>query len=88
MKTSASRQQAAAWYESHLEGRLDRRWEAWFDEMTLTAGADGTTVLSGRVVDQAALHGLLARLRDLGLPLVSLVRVDPAEPSTSRWPCR
>jgi hypothetical protein len=72
------------WYEICLQGRLDERWSTWFDGLTLTAGVDTgggvCTVLRGQVVDQAALHGLLARLRDVGLPLVSLTRVEPAPP--------
>jgi hypothetical protein len=80
MNTSASGQDEPGCYEIHLRGRLDRRWETWFDGMTLTTGSDGTTVLRGRVPDQAALHGLLARLHDLGLPLLSVVPVDPEEP--------
>jgi hypothetical protein len=65
------------WYEIRLQGRLDPRWSAWFDGLTLTAEADGTTVLAGPVIDQAALHGVLARLRDLGLPLISVTQVEP-----------
>jgi hypothetical protein len=80
MNSPCTGQQEPGWYEIHLQGRLDRRWETWFDEMTLTTGTDGTTVLRGRVADQAALHGLLARLRDLGLPLLSLARLDPEGP--------
>lgn len=64
------------WYEIRLRGRLDPRWSTWFDGMSLTAGADGTTVLRGPVADQAALHGVLARLRDLGLPLISVRAVS------------
>jgi hypothetical protein len=65
-----------SWYEIHVQGRFDPRWGVWFDAMSMTAGADGTTVIRGPVPDQAALHGLLARLRDLGVPLLSVVRVD------------
>ena len=65
------------WYEIHLRGRLDQRWASWFDDMTVTASDDGTTVLTGPVSDQAALHGVLARLRDLGLPLLSVTQVPP-----------
>jgi hypothetical protein len=61
-----------SWYEIRVRGRIDDRWAAWFDGMSLEADADGTTVLCGQVVDQAALHGVLARLRDLGIPLVSV----------------
>jgi len=63
-------------YEIQVQGRLDPRWSGWFDELTVAAGPDGTTVLRGPVADQAALHGLLARLRDLGLPLLSVVQVE------------
>ncbi|TDW77440.1 hypothetical protein [Kribbella pratensis] len=70
----------SAWYEIRLHGRLDPRWAAWFDGMTLRTHADGTTVLHGPLADQAALHGLLQRLRDLGLPLLSVDRVDLDQP--------
>jgi hypothetical protein len=66
-------------YEISIQGRLDERWESWFDGMTLSTDPAGTTLLSGYVVDQAALHGLLARLRDLGLLLVSVRRVPEDE---------
>jgi hypothetical protein len=71
-------------YEIRVEGHLGARWAAWFDELTITTAADGTTVLRGSVPDQAALHGLLQKVRDLGIPLISLTRVEasanPAEP--------
>jgi len=67
----------SGWYVIRLDGRLDTRWAARFDGLTLSYD-DGTTVLYGPVPDQTALHGVLQRLRDLGLPLVSLTRV-PAE---------
>ena len=63
-------------YEIRLEGRLDDRWAGWFDGLTLARDGDGTT-LRGEVVDQAALHGLLQRIRDLGMPLVSVTHLDP-----------
>ena len=63
-------------YEIRLEGRLDPRWAGRFDGMTLTTG-NGLTVLTGPVVDQAALHGLLHQLRDIGLSLVSVTQVAP-----------
>jgi hypothetical protein len=68
-------------YRVRLAGRLDPRWASRFDGMALTPLSDGTTVLEGEVADQAALHGLLRTLRDLGLPLVSLTRLDD-DPST------
>jgi hypothetical protein len=68
-------------YEIRLKGHLTARWAAWFDGMTLTTHRDGTTVLDGPVPDQAALHGMLTKLRDLGLPLISLTQVaDPQTP--------
>lgn len=63
-------------YRIRVAGRLDDRWAAWFDGFTLTAGTDGTTTLSGAVADQAQLHGLLAKVRDLGLDVVSLEPID------------
>lgn len=69
------------WYEIRVKGHLGARWAAWFDGMTLTPGGDGTTILRGPVADQAALHGLLARTRDTGLPLVSVSLITRKEPS-------
>ena len=83
MNTPATGQpHEGCWYEIRLQGRLEPRWSVWFDGLTLTAGDDGTTILRGPVVDQAALHGQLQRLRDLGLPLLSVIQVvpDPASP--------
>jgi hypothetical protein len=61
-------------YEIRLKGHLEPRWADWFDGLTVTQESDGTTVLSGSVVDQAALHGLLGKVRDLGLPLIAVNR--------------
>ncbi len=61
-------------YEIRLQGHLEPRWAVWFDGLRLTHESDGTTVISGPVVDQAALHGLLQKLRDVGMPLVSITR--------------
>ena len=66
--------EAAAYYEIRVAGRLGPEWADWFDGLAVTPGPDGVTVLSGLVVDQAALHGHLARVRDLGLPLLSVMR--------------
>ena len=63
-------------YEIRIEGHLSSRWATGFDGMTVSARDDGTTVIEGLVVDQAALHGLLTRLGDLGLPLLSVIRCD------------
>ena len=61
-------------YEIRIKGHLNARWADWFDGLTLKQESDGTTVLSGSVVDQAALHGLLGKVRDLGLPLIAVHR--------------
>ena len=66
-------------YELRLAGRLSRRREAWFDGMSIRFDDSGQTVIAGPVVDQAALHGLLRKVRDLGLPLLSVRRLDPDE---------
>jgi hypothetical protein len=62
-------------YEIRIKGHLDHRWASWFDGLTLTLEDNGDTLLTGPVVDQAALHGLLRKVRDLGMPLVSVRRV-------------
>ena len=67
-------------YEIRVKGHLDTRWAAWFDGLTLTRGSGGTTIIHGPVADQAALHGLLQKIRDLGLPLISVNHVAPGHP--------
>jgi hypothetical protein len=79
--TTAGYSHGAGRYEIRVKGHLGPRWAARFDGMTLTTRPDGTTLLEGPVVDQAALHGLLSALRDLGLPLVSVNQVHPKERS-------
>lgn len=98
MNTPRVGQHEPGLYEIRLEGRLHERWLAWFDGMTLTsipnpspdipgsAGQGVTTVLRGPVADQAALHGILARLRDLGMPLISVARVEPGPADDPRGP--
>jgi hypothetical protein len=73
---STGRHHDAGRYEIRLTGHLHSRRAAWFDGMTLTNSSDGTTVIQGLVADQAALHGLLQKVRDTGLPLVSVTQVD------------
>jgi hypothetical protein len=74
--TSAGHGQGAGRYEIRVDGHLGPRWAARFEGMTLSRDSDGTTVIHGPVVDQAALHGLLTRVRDLGIPLLSVTRTD------------
>jgi hypothetical protein len=64
-------------YEIRLKGHLDARWANSFEGLSFTHESDGTTILAGPVVDQAALHGVLRQVRDLGLPLLSVMQVDP-----------
>jgi hypothetical protein len=65
-------------YEILVQGVLDGRWSAWFDGLQVSGDADaGTTTIAGPVADQAALHGLLAKVRDLGLPLLAVRRIGP-----------
>lgn len=64
-------------YQIRLKGHLGPQWADWFEGLTITLEDDGETLLTGPVVDQAALHGLLKKVRDLGMPLISAVRVKP-----------
>jgi len=64
-------------YQIRIEGHLGRQWTHWFGGLTITLEEDGDTILTGPVVDQAALHGLLKKVRDLGMPLVSVMRLEP-----------
>jgi hypothetical protein len=66
-------------YEIRLKGHLDAKWADWFDGLTITRADNGETLLRGQVVDQAALHGVLRKVRDLGLPLVSINQIDPKQ---------
>ena len=79
-ETSTGRHHDTGRYEIRLKGHLDTRWAAWFDGLSLTKESDGTTIIHGPVADQAALYGLLQKLRDLGLPLISVNHVDPDHP--------
>jgi len=66
-------------YEIRIKGHLDHRWAAWFEGLTITLEEDGDTLLTGPVIDQAGLHGLLKKVRDLGLPLISVSQVQIQE---------
>lgn len=65
-------------YEIRLKGHLDHRWAEWFEGLEVTLEDEGETLLTGLLADQAALHGLLRRVRDLGLPLLSVKRMGPS----------
>lgn len=64
-------------YEIKLKGHLNESWADWLDDLTITHGDDGTTTLKGEIVDQAALHGILKKINDLGIPLISVNKLDP-----------
>ncbi|MHB1357324.1 MAG: hypothetical protein ACYCZF_15250 [Anaerolineae bacterium] len=66
-------------YRIRIKGHLDTEWTDWFEGLTITLEEDGDTLLTGLVVDQAALHGLLKKVRDLGMPLVSVCPVKPKQ---------
>jgi hypothetical protein len=69
-------------YQIRLKGHLGRRWKDWFGDATITLEDNGETLITCPVVDQAALHGLLKKVRDLGMPLLSVYRIDPGQPDT------
>ena len=69
-------------YQIRIKGHLGREWTDWFEGLTIMLEEGGDTLLTGPVVDQAALHGLLKKVRDLGMPLVSVCPVEPGLPTT------
>lgn len=70
-------------YQIRVGGRLGEEWHTWFAHMTLTPADNGDTLLAGPVEDQAALHGLLRKVRDLGLPLISVMQIQPDQADSS-----
>jgi hypothetical protein len=64
------------WYEIRVQGRLDQRWSEWFDGLTISYDAQDNTVLRGPLPDEAALHGVLIKVRDLTLPLLAVNRIE------------
>ena len=72
-----SAQPAQGWhYQIKVAGQLNPAWSAWFDDLALTYTPDGATLLTGALIDQAALHGVLVKIRDLGLPLLAVQRLE------------
>jgi len=74
--THTPRRQSPSGYQLRVDGHLDEHWSSWFGDLTLTHEDDGTTSLTGAVADQAELHGLLTKIRDLGVTLISVAVVD------------
>jgi hypothetical protein len=70
-------------YEIRIKGHLDDKWAEWFEGLTITLEEDGDTLLTGPVIDQAALHGLLKKVRDLGMPLLSVCPVEHGQADQS-----
>ena len=70
-------QYGATWYQIRIKGHLDRKWADWFSGLSITSLDNGETLLTGLVLDQAALHGLLRKVRDAGLPLVAVSPIEP-----------
>ncbi len=72
-------------YQIRIKGHLSRRWESWFGGLVVILADDGDTLLTGQIADQAALHGLLRKVRDVGMPLISVTRIYPDQ---TPWPTR
>jgi len=79
MSPPSRRTQSPTRYQLRVDGHIDDHWAAWFDNLTLTHESDGTTTLHGAVPDQAALHGLLTKVRDLGVTLLSVNVIPGAD---------
>jgi hypothetical protein len=82
--TQSPKREVPAGYQLRVDGHLDDHWSAWFGDLTLTHESDGTTSLSGVVADQAELYGLLIKVRDLGVTLISVEVIDPPDQSPHR----
>jgi hypothetical protein len=70
-------------YQIRIKGHLSREWTDWFEGLTITLEENGDTLLTGSVIDQAALHGLLKKVRDLGMPLLSVCPLEPGQADAS-----
>ena len=86
MNEASTGQSTPGRYEIRVKGHLNSRWAAWFDGLSLSAESDGTTIIHAPVADQAALHGLLQKVRDVGLPLVSVTQLDSDQPESTTEP--
>lgn len=82
--TDSPNRQMPACYQLRIAGHLDQHWSAWFEDLDLAHEPDGTTSLTGAIADQAALHGLLTKIRDLGVTLISLTALErPGDHTTT-----
>ena len=86
MNEASTGQHTPGRYEIRVKGHLNSRWAAWFDGLSLSTESDGTTIIHAPVADQAALHGLLQKVRDVGLPLVSVTQLDSDQPDAPTEP--
>ena len=86
--THTPKRQDPSGYQLRVNGHLDQHWSSWFGDLTLTHEDDGTTCLSGAIADQAQLHGLLAKIRDLGVTLISVEVVDVTATERAAQPTR
>ncbi len=77
--TATEDQHEPGLYAIRIKGHLENRWANWFEGLTVTLEENGETLLTGPVVDQSALHGLLRKVRDLGMPLISVIPHEPGE---------
>ncbi len=84
-RTSTEDHYESGLYEIRVKGHLADRWAGWFEGLTITLEEDGVTLLTGPVIDQAALHGLLRKTRDLGMLLLSVNRVEPGQNETHQY---
>ena len=75
-------------YGIRVKGHLDGRWSEWFDGLAIANVENGDALLSGEIVDQSALHGVLAKVRDLGLPLIAVTSVDPDQQESAIRPTK